>query len=221
MDTDTVTLFFALLATLAQVAVVVAIVLWVGALVSPTMARAKRSLVAQIGPQALTMAAVVALVCTLGSLYLSEVAHFPPCRLCWYQRVAMYPLVVVLGVAAARRSPHDPAGARADDTARLTGVILAGLGSCISVWHLLVERYPDLASSSCDPDNPCSIRWVERLGYLTIPGMALSGFALIVVLLAAAHPVPLEDIRDQPSAARLPAARPHTPDSRASEPAGR
>ena len=43
---------------------------------------------------------------------------------------------------------------------------------------------------SCDPANPCSLIWVERFGYLTIPGMALSGFALILVLLAVARPRP-------------------------------
>jgi disulfide bond formation protein DsbB len=183
VDTDVVTLFFALLATAAQVAVIVAVVLWLGSLASPAIGRVKASVLAVVGPQALALAAVVALVCTLGSLYLSEVAHFLPCRLCWYQRTAMYPLVVVLGVAAIRR----------DQGARLTGAILAGMGACVSVWHLLVERYPNLESGSCDPANPCSFKWVEELGYLTIPGMALSGFALILVLLAAARPVSLEE----------------------------
>ena len=183
MDTDVVTLFFALLATFAQLVVLVAVVLAVGARLSPSLARAKASVLAVVGPQALALAAVVALVCTLGSLYLSEVANFVPCRLCWYQRIAMYPLVVVLGVGAIRR----------DAGARLTGAILAGLGACVSIWHLLVERYPNLESSACDPRNPCSFKWVEEFGYLTIPGMALSGFALILVLLAAARPVSLEE----------------------------
>ncbi|MCU1371756.1 MAG: Disulfide bond formation protein DsbB [Ilumatobacteraceae bacterium] len=183
MDSDVVTLFFALLATLAQLVVVAAVVLWLGAMVSPALRRARGSVLAVVGPQALAMAAAVALVCTLGSLYLSEVAHFLPCRLCWFQRTAMYPLVVVLGVAAVRR----------DHGARLTGAILAGIGACVSIWHLLVEQYPNLESSSCDPDNPCSFKWVDQWGYLTIPGMALSGFALILVLLAAARPVSLEE----------------------------
>lgn len=183
MDTDTVTLFFALLATLAQVVVVVAIVVAIGARFSSALARLRDAIVREVGPQALAMAAVVALVCTLGSLYLSEVADFLPCRLCWFQRVAMYPLVVVLGVGAVRK----------DAGARLTGAILAGIGACVSVWHLLIERYPNLESGSCDPNNPCSFKWVEKFGYLTIPGMALSGFALILVLLAVARPVPSED----------------------------
>ena len=169
MTTDAVTLWFALLAIVAQLAAVSILVLHL---------TGRRPVLAEhVGPNALWLAFAVALVATLGSLYLSEVAHFPPCKLCWYQRIAMYPLVVVLGVAAARR----------DLGARLAAGILAVLGGATSIYHLLVERYPSLSSSSsCDPANPCSIRWVERFGYLTIPGMALSGFALIVVLLAVA-----------------------------------
>jgi disulfide bond formation protein DsbB len=183
VDKDVVILFFALLATFAQLVVVAALVLWLGSKLSPALHRAQQSVLAAVGPQALAMAAVVATVCTLGSLFLSEAdPKFLPCRLCWFQRTAMYPLVVVLGVAAIRK----------DLGARLTGAILAGIGACISIWHLLVEQYPNLESSSCDPNNPCSFKWVDQWGYLTIPGMALSGFALILVLLAAARPAPSE-----------------------------
>jgi disulfide bond formation protein DsbB len=178
MDTQTVTLFFALLAVVAQASVAVAVVLAVGGRWSPALRRAGRGLRAEVGPQALGLAAAVAAVCTAGSLYLSEVAHFPPCRLCWLQRAAMYPQVALLGVAAVRR----------DLRIRRVSAVIVALGSCVSVWHLVVERYPELETSSCDPANPCSIIWVERFGYLTIPAMALSGFALILVLLAVARP---------------------------------
>ena len=67
---------------------------------------------------------------------------------------------------------------------------MAVVGGTISIYHMVVERYPTLESSTCDPYNPCSIIWVEHFGYLTIPTMALSGFALIVALLAIAHTAP-------------------------------
>lgn len=178
MDSDTVILFLALLAVLAQVLVVVALVLMIGGLVSPAMAKIAARVRSEVGPQALALAAVVAIVCTVGSLYLSEGAGYPPCRLCWYQRYAMYPLAPFLVLAALR-------GWR---TARLPAGILAVAGGSVSIYHMLVERYPSLESGSCDPSNPCSIKWVEHFGYLTIPTMALSGFALIVVLLMAATP---------------------------------
>jgi disulfide bond formation protein DsbB len=164
VNTDAVTLFLALLAVAAEIAVVVVVVMFL---------LGRFSVVREvIGPQALTLAFVVALVATAGSLYFSEIAHFTPCTLCWYQRICMYPLVPVLGVAAWRR----------DSDARPTALILALVGGSISIYHILIEHFPSLESNTCDPTNPCTIKWVERFGYLTIPTMALSGFALIVVL---------------------------------------
>lgn len=175
---DTATLFLALLAVAAQVMVVATVVLLVGARTSSALTRARERVVAEVGPQALGLGAAVAAVCTAGSLYLSEIAGFPPCRLCWYQRGAMYPLVLLLGVAAVTRFHR----------IRPFAAALAALGACVSIYHLLVERYPSLESASCDPENPCSIIWVRRFGHLTIPAMALSGFALVLALLALARP---------------------------------
>lgn len=170
MDTETVTLLFAGLALAAQ-AIVAGVVV---AALTGYLDRLRSA----FGSVTLAAGAVVAATCTVGSLYLSEVAEFPPCRLCWFQRIAMYPLVVLLGLAAWRR----------DHTIRLYGAVLAVLGSAVSIWHLFVERFPSLEGDSCDPLNPCSIIWVERFGFLTIPGMALSGFALVIALLAVSPP---------------------------------
>ena len=171
-----VSLFLALLAVLAQVSVLVAVVLWVAAWLSDGAARTKARLLGAIGPSALWLAWGVALVCTLGSLYYSEVAHFVPCKLCWYQRIAMYPLVVVLGVAAWRQRT---------EIARAT-LPLVAIGAAISTYHYLLERFPSWESAaSCDPSAPCTVVWVWRFHYLSIPAMALSGFALIAVLIVA------------------------------------
>ena len=178
MDTEAATLLFAFLAVSAELAVLAAVVLAVAGRWSPTVAAWRRELATWVGPDALRLACVVAAVCTAGSLYLSEVANFRPCFLCWVQRGFMYPLVLLLAIAAWRRAYR-------------TGIVLAGvavLGGTVSVYHILVERFPTLESSACDPTNPCSLIWVERFGYLTIPTMALSGFALIAVLALAARP---------------------------------
>lgn len=165
MDTETYTLIFAVLAVIAQVVTLAS----VAAAVTGRWSRLR----ARVGGLSLWAATAVAATCTFGSLYLSEVADYPPCRLCWFQRIAMYPLVPLLGVAAVRR----------DQGIRLYGIVLASIGSAISIWHLFVERFPDLDGSSCDPINPCSIIWFERFGYLTIPAMALSGFLAIIAML--------------------------------------
>jgi hypothetical protein len=126
---------------------------------------------------ALPLATAVAAVATGGSLYLSEVAGYLPCVLCWYQRIAMYPLTIVLGVAAVRR----------DRQVWRTAVPIATIGAAISVWHIVIERNPALGGA-CDPAAPCSIRWVEEFGFLTLPTMALIGFVTIIVLALAARP---------------------------------
>jgi disulfide bond formation protein DsbB len=129
-----------------------------------------------------TMAGAVAVVATLGSLWFSEGAGFPPCELCWYQRIAMYPLALVLPLAAWRR----------DDGIRPYAFALAGAGILVSTWHNVIETNPDLTSSGCDPSNPCTLRWVEGLGFWTIPRMAFVAFALILTLLALDRPTPEE-----------------------------
>ena len=174
MDTETVARFLALLAAVAQLATLTALVLAVGARFSTGLANLRDRAVAAVAPSALTLAFLVAAVCMGGSLYFSEVADFPPCKLCWYQRYAMYPLVPILGVAAWRNITK----------LRLFAMVLAAVGPLISTYHILVERGIVKESGSCDPTNPCSLNWVPYNGYLTIPTMALSGFLLILTLLA-------------------------------------
>jgi disulfide bond formation protein DsbB len=173
MSVNQVSLFLALLALLAEAATGGLVVTALARLVRPAAAWPAAVLDA-VRPVALPLAAAVAIVATLGSLYLSEIADFPPCRLCWFQRIGMYPLAVVLPIAAWRR----------DAAARWYAIPLAVGGGLVSAYHVMVERFPSLESGSCDPTNPCSTIWIERLGYLTIPAMALSGFALIVALLS-------------------------------------
>lgn len=138
---------------------------------------------------ALPLATAVATVATGGSLLLSEVAGYVPCVLCWYQRIAMYPLVVVLGVATFRR----------DDQVWRTVLPLSGIGAGIAAWHIAIERWPMLGSEVCDPVAPCALRWVEEFGFLTLPTMAFIGFVAISVLSLAARrpPVPADRDRDR------------------------
>lgn len=172
MTVDAVTTFLALLALVAIVVVVVSLVAWVVSRASatpPRWALAWRGGVAEV---ALPGAWAVATTCTLGSLYLSEVAHFPPCELCWYQRIAMYPLAVVLLVAALRR----------DRSVRWYVVPVAAIGLAISTYHYLLERFPDSVASACSTDVPCTTVWVWKFHFLSIPGMAGIGFAAIIAL---------------------------------------
>jgi hypothetical protein len=173
MSTDQVSLFLALLAVAAQAGALALAVSFVVRVLRPATAW-PHALLAAVGPAALWIAATVAIVATLGSLYYSEIADFPPCRLCWFQRIAMYPLALILPLAAWRR----------DRQVQWYGLPLAVIGGATAIYHMVIERNPSLESGACEAANPCSIIWVEKLGYLTIPTMALSGFVLVALLLA-------------------------------------
>ena len=126
------------------------------------------------GDKAIWLAFAVALVATVGSLLYSEAFHYVPCRLCWFQRIAMYPLTIVLLVGAIRR----------ETVVRFYGLPLALIGLAISVYHNFVQFFPSLEGGSCDPAVPCSARSIEMFGFMDLPFMAGVGFIVIAVLLA-------------------------------------
>lgn len=129
---------------------------------------------ADLGRAASWLAWLVALVATAGSLIYSEVIHFEPCRLCWFQRIAMYPMAVILLVGAIRR----------ETVVKFYALPLAVVGLAISVWHYLLQTFPSLSTgASCDPVVPCSAKYVDVFGFISIPFMAGAGFTLIAVLL--------------------------------------
>lgn len=119
----------------------------------------------------LALASIVAVGATLGSLWFSEVANFTPCAMCWFQRIAMYPLAVILPIAALRR----------DEGIRPYAVALAGIGAIISIYHIQLQLFPGQAST-CDPDTPCTYKWLDIFGFVSIPWLALGSFVLIVLL---------------------------------------
>lgn len=122
----------------------------------------------------LWLAGGVAIAATLGSLYLSEIVHLIPCKLCWYQRIAMYPIAIMLPIAAWRK----------DNGIRLYAAVLAVIGLGIAIWHRLMQAYPSLDSGACAAVGPpCSAPYIKEFGFVTIPYMALSAFVLILVLL--------------------------------------
>lgn len=169
------TRFFALLALACALFVLGAAGLWIASAAGHADAGRVRARAADaLRGSAVPLAAAVALVATGGSLYYSEVAGFPPCRLCWVQRGAMYPLALTLTLTAMAGTSSWRRPLRA----------LALAGGGVSLWHLAVERWPGLEGVACDPVNPCSIVWVRDLGVFSIPGMALAGFAAIAVLLS-------------------------------------
>lgn len=173
MSIQTMRLLFALLALAANAAFLILLVLGIGGRLSPAVASARDTVLESLRGLELWSAFVVALTATLGSLYLSEIADFVPCTLCWYQRIAMYPLVPLLGIAAWRK----------DHGIDLYAAVLAVAGALIAAYHYLIQSFPSLDSGSCNPLVPCTAAYIRQFDFITIPYMALSAFLLILALL--------------------------------------
>lgn len=174
MSVATVQLFYALLAVVAQAFVVGIVLIRVLAIGSERARGWYDGVAAAIIPNAMAAAWLIAALATAGSLYFSEVAHFEPCRLCWYQRIAMYPLVVILGIGAARR----------DRSAARYSIPLAAIGAAVAAYHVGIEWIPALDTGACDARVPCNVVWFREFGYISLPVLALTAFLAIVALLS-------------------------------------
>jgi disulfide bond formation protein DsbB len=137
----------------------------------------------RLTPFALTAAWAAALLAMAGSLYFSEVANYTPCVLCWYQRIAMYPLVLILGIAIVRR----------DIGIRIYAIPLAAIGAVIAIYHWLIERIPELDYGACQAGVPCTQKWFEEFGFVTMPFLALVAFGLVITFLLVPPRAPADD----------------------------
>ncbi len=156
------------IATLVVAGLVVATaLLWAAARFSAGAAAFQQRLIASLGSQSLWLAWLVALVATGGSLYYSEVANFEPCSLCWYQRIAMYPLMIILLVGAVTR----------DRFVARYALPLTIAGSILAVYNYLVQLFPGIEVACARVS--CSTVDVEAFGWLTMPLMSLVSFAAI------------------------------------------
>ena len=121
----------------------------------------------------LYLAWIVAMVAMGGSLYFSEVMKFIPCTYCWYQRICMYPLALLLGIAAFKK----------DHGVTKYVLPMAIIGMCFSTVHYLKQK-TDLFPAACSSVIPCSGQYINWLGFITIPFLALTAFVLIIGLMS-------------------------------------
>ena len=124
---------------------------------------------------ALFIAWGIALIATLGSLFFSEINNFIPCSLCWVQRIFMYPLVVILGIATVKKD--------AKQALYTLPLSLTGLG--FAIYHYMLEKIPALSqqAASCGI-IPCNYEYINWLGFITIPFMSMIAFLLISLIMA-------------------------------------
>ena len=173
--TQTVTYLLSALTILGQVVIVLFVIDWLLArlrgqrelsLLMPLWQIVKR--------QAYLFPLIVSFIAMAGSLYYSEVAGYSPCRLCWFQRIAMYPQVLLFIVAQ-----HI-----ADRAVFVYALWLSLVGVLIAAYHYYLQMFAVLAPEGCAVvgyASSCTERFVATFGYITIPMMVLTAFLLIII----------------------------------------
>lgn len=114
----------------------------------------------------------VSVIATLGSLYFSEVRQFDPCELCWYQRILMYPIILILGIAIVVK----------DYQAARYSAVFSGIGLLVSLYHYLIQKVAFFTNQApaCG-QVPCTSQYINWGGFITIPFLALIAFILIFI----------------------------------------
>lgn len=112
----------------------------------------------------------VSVIAMFGSLYFSEIRQYEPCELCWYQRILMYPFVIILGIATIKK----------DYQISFYTMILSIIGAGISLYHYGIQKLSLLAdiAPACGR-VPCTGAYINWFGFVTIPFLALIAFIII------------------------------------------
>lgn len=122
----------------------------------------------------LLFAWITAIIAMGGSLFFSERLGFIPCVLCWYQRILMYPLVLFLGIAFYRN----------DRSIYKYVLPVSALGILVSGTHYALQKIPSMQEFSvCTSGVPCSGQYINLLGFITIPFLALLAFTIITIMM--------------------------------------
>ena len=117
---------------------------------------------------------LAAIIATVGSLFFSERMGFVPCVLCWYQRILMYPLVIFLGIAFYL----------SDQSIYKYVLPVSLIGMFVSGYHYTLQKVPSMQEFSvCTNGIPCSGQYINWLGFITIPFLALIAFTIITIMM--------------------------------------
>ena len=112
------------------------------------------------------------LTATMGSLYFSEVLFYIPCKLCWFQRILMYPLVFILFFQTARK-----------DYKLFPVIIFSFFGFLLSGYHYILQfEWVGNPQTTCSTIS-CGIKYINFLGFITIPFLSFVAFSLITIFL--------------------------------------
>ncbi len=176
MSYQVITTGYAVLAVIADAMVLLALVAFVASRTSTAMRERWEGFRDSLTPFALHAAWIVSVLAMLGSLYLSQIAGLVPCEFCWFQRICMYPLTLLLGIAAFR-------GDIAIAKRYLLTMSIVGVG--LAVYQYQLERIPQ--PTVCSVTIPCNEAAFNIFGFISIPYLSMAAFLLITTLLLMAR----------------------------------
>lgn len=117
---------------------------------------------------------IISIVAVIGSLYFSEIRGFVPCELCWYQRILMYPLLIILGIGFYKK----------DKQVSLYSLPFSIIGIVVALFHYLHQKTDYFKQTfQCTHGVPCSGQYINWLGFITIPFLSLIAFIFITICL--------------------------------------
>lgn len=114
---------------------------------------------------------IISLIATFGSLFFSEIMHYEPCTYCWYQRILMYPLVLIIGIAYMQHNAK----------IAVTTLVFSVIGTCIAFYHYGIQKISFLQDNAASCGRvPCTGSYINWFGFVTIPFLSLTAFLLIL-----------------------------------------
>lgn len=120
----------------------------------------------------LFIAWAASVIAMFGSLYFSEIKQYEPCHLCWYQRILMYPLVLILGLAVVKKDYRTMYYSR----------WMASVGALLSAYHYSLQKVPFMTENAPSCGRiPCTAQYINWLGFISIPLLAFTAFVIIIV----------------------------------------
>jgi disulfide bond formation protein DsbB len=168
---------YAVLALVADALVLLIVIAFVISRTSPVARERWGRLRDGITPFALQVAWIAAVLATFGSLYLQFGEQLNPCEFCWFQRICMYPLSLLLGIAAFRGDIQ---------VAKRYFIGLAVVGAGLAVYHYQLERVPG-EPTVCGSAVPCNVAVINVFGFISVPFLSMAAFLLITTLLLMAR----------------------------------
>lgn len=169
---------YAVLALIADALVLLTVIGFLVTRLSPAGRERWTRLRDGVTPFALHLAWIVAVLATFGSLFLQYEESLTPCDFCWFQRICMYPLSLLLGIAAFRGDLQ---------TAKRYFIGLSVVGIALSVYHYQLELFPN-QPLVCSQLVPCNARVINVFGFISVPFLAMAAFLLITTLLLLGRP---------------------------------